>query len=172
MVDNKYKINILLITTDEQRFDTVGYNNNPHIKTPNLDRLAKEGINFVNHTCSSPICTPSRASILTGQYCRTHGAWDVGYTLGKHPKGLARWLSKNGYNCGIFGKAHFEPELSNFVETMNHNRSYYGFSEFQLTEDNLVGEYLKWLKKHHPDHYQNALKLGNESTSAPYAGYE
>ncbi len=170
MNEKKDKYNLLMITTDEQRFDTLGCNNNPYIKTPNLDRLAKEGINFINHTCSSPICTPSRASILTGQYCRTHGAWDVGYTL-KHPKGLAGWLSKNGYECGIFGKAHFEPELSNFVENMNHDEKYYGFSEFKLTEDNLIGEYLNWMKDHHPDHYQNALKLGNESTSAPYVDY-
>ena len=171
MEDKKQKTNILLITTDEQRFDTLGCNNNSYIKTPNLDRLATEGINFINHTCSSPICTPSRASILTGQYCRTHGAWDVGYTLDKEPIGLAGWLSEKGYECGIFGKAHFEPELSNFVENMDHNEPYYGFSKFQLTEDNLIGEYLKWIKDNHPNYYNNALKLGNESTSAPYVEY-
>lgn len=171
MEDKKHKTNILLITTDEQRFDTLGCNNNSYIKTPNLDRLATEGINFINHTCSSPICTPSRASILTGQYCRTHGAWDVGYTLGKNPDGLAERLFEEGYICGIFGKAHFEPELSKFVENMNHDERYYGFSEFQLTEDNLIGGYLNWVKEHHPNYYNNALKLGNESTSSPYVDY-
>jgi arylsulfatase len=171
MNDKKHELNILLITTDEQRFDTLGCNNNPYIKTPNLDRLVAEGINFINHTCSSPICTPSRASILTGQYCRTHGAWDVGYTLGKDLKGLAGWLSKKRYKCGIFGKAHFEPELSNYVEKLYNKKKYYGFSKFKLTEDNLIGEYLDWMKEHYPHHYQNALKLGNESTSALYVDY-
>ena len=169
--EEKHGINILLITTDEQRFDTLGCNNNPHIKTPNLDRLASEGINFINHTCSSPICTPSRASILTGQYCRTHGAWDVGYTLDNNPDGLTGRLFEEGYICGIFGKAHFEPELSNFVENMNHDEIYYGFSEFRLTEDNLIGDYLNWIKDSHPNYFKKALKLGNESTSAPYVDY-
>ncbi|MFX0135149.1 MAG: sulfatase, partial [Candidatus Hodarchaeota archaeon] len=169
--ENQHKFNVLLITTDEQRFDTLGCNGNKYIKTPNLDRLAKEGINFINHTCSSPICTPSRVSILTGMYSRTHGAWHVGYKLDKKSKGIAKWLSKKGYTCGIFGKAHFEAELSNYAENLDHNKRYYGFTDFHITEDNLVGEYLDWIKDEYPEYYQAALKNGNEQTSSPYRDY-
>jgi arylsulfatase len=89
--------NVLLITADEHRFDVLGCNGNPVVKTPHLDRLAREGINFQNHTCSAPLCTPARASILTGQYPRTHGARQVGYTLDKNKSGLAHWLQMRAF---------------------------------------------------------------------------
>ncbi len=162
------KLNILLITTDEQRFDAIGCNGNDYIRTPNLDRIAREGINFKNHTCSSPICTPARASILTGLYSRTHGAWHVGYNLDKKIIGIPNLLSKQNYISGIFGKAHFEAELSNYAENMNHDKKYYGFNEFAITEDNLVGEYLEYIKEEFPQYYEAALKNGNEQTSNPY----
>src|SRR5437764_6010986 len=63
--------NILWICTDQQRYDTLGCTGNPFVRTPHIDRLAAEGLLFEQAYCQSPLCTPSRASFLTGRYPRT-----------------------------------------------------------------------------------------------------
>ncbi|MDX1982436.1 MAG: sulfatase-like hydrolase/transferase [Bryobacteraceae bacterium] len=60
--------NLLLFRTDQQRYDTIGALGNPHIRTPNLDKLVNDGVAFTNTYCQTPICTPSRASFFTGCY--------------------------------------------------------------------------------------------------------
>ena len=65
--------NIIFLLTDDQRWDTLGVNGNPIIRTPNLDRLAREGVRFDNMFVTTSICATSRASFLTGQYARRHG---------------------------------------------------------------------------------------------------
>ena len=60
--------NILWICTDQQRYDTIGALGNPHVSTPNIDRLVQQGVAFTHAYCQSPICTPSRTSFLTGMY--------------------------------------------------------------------------------------------------------
>ena len=67
-------MNVLLITTDQQRADTIGAYGNPVCKTPNLDRLAEEGTRFDACRTQNPYCQPSRATILTGTYPSTHYA--------------------------------------------------------------------------------------------------
>jgi arylsulfatase A-like enzyme len=98
--------NILFILTDDQRSDTMGCAGNPIIKTPNVDRLARDGIRFDRAFVTTPICAASRASILTGTFERTHT-----YTFTKPP--LARpfvdlsypvLLRKAGYRTGFVGK--------------------------------------------------------------------
>lgn len=99
--------NILWFCTDQQRYDTIHALNNPHIHTPNLDRLMAEGIAFTRTYCQSPICTPSRASFLTGCYPSTvHGSmngnehWDEAAPL------VTKLLKDVGYDCGLAGKFH------------------------------------------------------------------
>ncbi|MGY8696817.1 MAG: sulfatase-like hydrolase/transferase, partial [Verrucomicrobiia bacterium] len=60
--------NILWYCTDQQRFDTIGALGNSHVQTPTIDELVKNGVSFTNAYCQSPICTPSRASVMTGLY--------------------------------------------------------------------------------------------------------
>ena len=60
--------NVLMLYTDQQRWDALGVNGNKIIKTPNLDMLAKDGVNFNNCYCQNPVCMPSRISMMTGQY--------------------------------------------------------------------------------------------------------
>ncbi|MCP5267204.1 MAG: sulfatase-like hydrolase/transferase [Burkholderiaceae bacterium] len=100
--------NILLITSDQQRHDCYGFEN-PHIRTPHLDRLASQGTRF--SACITPnlVCQPSRASILTGQLPLTHGVWDNGVDLDPAlgEAGFAGTLARSGYQTAFIGKAHF-----------------------------------------------------------------
>lgn len=67
-----HKTNILFIGSDQHRYDCVGANGNSIIKTPSLDRLAAEGMNFTQAYTACPVCTPARASLLTGQWSFKH----------------------------------------------------------------------------------------------------
>ena len=65
--------NVLFILTDDQRYDALSCMGHPHLKTPHIDRLASEGLLFKNHFCTTSLCSPSRASILSGLYAHAHG---------------------------------------------------------------------------------------------------
>jgi len=100
--------NILLITSDQQRADCYGFEN-PAVRTPHVDRLARQGTRF--RSCITPnlVCQPSRASILTGLLPLTHGVWDNGVDLDPETGrlGFAGTLARAGYRTGFIGKAHF-----------------------------------------------------------------
>ena len=100
------KPNIIFILTDDQRWDALGFSGNNIIQTPEMDRLASEGIYFQNAFVTTPICAASRASLLTGLYERTHG-----YTFGPNElqeayaaNSYPMQLKKAGYKTGFFGK--------------------------------------------------------------------
>ena len=99
--------NILLITSDQQHWNTLGRYFS-ELKTPHLDRLADSGLAVRRAYCTNPTCTPSRASILTGQYPSRHGAWSLGTKLDEGAETLPRWLSRAGYDSALIGKAHFQ----------------------------------------------------------------
>ncbi len=99
--------NILWFCTDQQRFDTVQALGNPHIKTPNLDRLAAEGVAFTHAFCQSPICTPSRASFLTGRYpANVRACMNGNEEWGEGAPLITKLLADKGYDCGLSGKFH------------------------------------------------------------------
>ncbi|MEM1151514.1 MAG: sulfatase-like hydrolase/transferase [Pseudomonadota bacterium] len=100
--------NILLISSDQHRADCMGHEGR-RVKTPHLDQLAQEGTRFVNCITPTVVCQPARASILTGQLCRTHGVHDNGIDLDPAigARGFAGTLAGAGYDTAYFGKAHF-----------------------------------------------------------------
>lgn len=100
--------NILLITSDQQHWNTIGKHFS-EIQTPNLDRLAKQGMLFRRAYCPNPTCTPSRASILTGQYASRHGAWSLGTRLPESAVTMGDCFNNAGYDTALIGKAHFQP---------------------------------------------------------------
>lgn len=102
-----HRPNILWICTDQQRFDTIHALGNPHLRTPHLDRLVAEGAAFTHAYCQSPICTPSRASFLTGMYPSRVRACGNGndYWAGAAPL-VTKLLADAGYDCGLSGKLH------------------------------------------------------------------
>ena len=105
---NMKRPNILLITSDQQRADCNGFEN-PHIRTPHIDSLARQGTRFAACITPNLVCQPSRASILTGLLPLTHGVWDNGVDLDARigAEGFAGTLALAGYQTAFLGKAHF-----------------------------------------------------------------
>ncbi|MDR6551110.1 sulfatase-like hydrolase/transferase [Paenibacillus qinlingensis] len=102
------KPNILLITSDQQHWNTIGAFN-PELSTPNLDRLVNEGTTFTRAYCPNPTCTPTRSSIITGQYPSQHGAWTLGTKLLEDRHTVGEDFKKADYRTALVGKAHFQP---------------------------------------------------------------
>jgi len=98
---------VLWICTDQQRWDTIHALGNPHIRTPNLDRLVASGVAFTGAHCQTPICTPSRACFLTGRYPSTvHGCMNGNESWSGAAPLVTRLLADAGYDCGLAGKLH------------------------------------------------------------------
>ena len=98
--------NILVILLDDLRWDTLGYAGHPHVKTPQIDRIANEGVNFRNAFCTTSLCSPSRASLLSGVYAHTHG---VTNNFTEFPTGMnsfPKMLQQVGYATAYVGKYH------------------------------------------------------------------
>ncbi len=118
--------NILLITTDQQRYDTTGPMAPAFIRTPHLGHLEREGISFTSTYSDAPICVPSRVSLMTGKYVSTHGMTSIGRTsdvIGRHGTLPAR-MRQLGYQTAAIGKMHFGPQ-----------RVRHGFDEMILPDD-------------------------------------
>lgn len=105
---NKSRPNIIYVFSDQHRKDATGFNGNPDVLTPNLDDLAKESINFVNAVSGTPVCSPYRASLLTGLYPQTHGIFMNDLCLEKHGKTLADCFNEAGYATAYIGKWHLD----------------------------------------------------------------
>ena len=121
--------NVVLVMTDDQCYGDMGCHGNDKIKTPNLDRLHEESLRFTNfYVC--PVCSPTRASLMTGRYNYRTGAIDtyIGRSM-MHPDEttLAEILARNGYQTGIFGKWHLGDNYplramdQGFAESLVHN---------------------------------------------------
>ena len=184
----KKRPNILLITSDQQRADCFGFENR-HVRTPHLDRLAKNGTRF--NACITPnlVCQPSRASMLTGLLPLTHGVWDNGVDLDPRvgEQGFAGTLARAGYSTAFFGKAHFATKAT-FAPTGTPEcmRSYDKFGDkwrgpymgFQHTELIVLGHfnnpmpqeippmghYERWLLARGDQNEMLALATGSDGT--------
>jgi len=102
----KKKPNVLFIISDQHNAKVLGHKNHPDVKTPNLDRMAEKGVRFDNAITQNPICTPSRVSWLSGQYCHNHGYYALS---GPTPRGLPTVLGhfrQAGYRTAAIGKIH------------------------------------------------------------------
>ena len=110
-----------MIFCDELRQDALGCYGNPAgpMRTPHMDSLAETGTLFENCFCNSPVCVPSRTSLITGLYPEDTAVYDneaayPGYTLEKVPVSFPEVLAQNGWHTASFGKTHLPPELQPF----------------------------------------------------------
>lgn len=101
----KKQPNIIFVLTDDQRYDELGFMN-PVIDTPNMDKMATEGAHFENAFVTTALCSPSRASILTGQYMHNHGVVDNNKPPKPGTKFFGSYLQEAGYNTAFVGKWH------------------------------------------------------------------
>lgn len=120
------KPNIILITTDQQRYDTVGPDRPDFLRTPHYDHLCRDGITFTKAYADCPLCVPARTSIMTGKYGLNHGLLTNGQTSSVmgHTETLPAALRAEGYQTAAIGKMHFGPE-----------RVRHGFEEMILPAD-------------------------------------
>ena len=101
------KPNFLFLISDDHAGYVLGCDGNSRVRTPNLDRLAAEGVRFASHYCNSPVCTPSRQSFFTGQLPHAAGVTVLATPLSDSKPTLAKQLKGAGYATGLFGKMHF-----------------------------------------------------------------
>ena len=116
--------------TDDQGWGQTGYYNHPILETPNLDDMAKNGIRFDRFYASAPVCSPTRASVLTGRSNDRTGVLTHGYALRTQEKTIAQALKKTGYSTGHFGKWHLNGLRGPGVPILkddNHNPGKFGF---------------------------------------------
>lgn len=100
------KPNIILVMTDDQGWGQTGYMNHPILKTPNLDTMSKNGLTFERFYAGGPVCSPTRATVLTGRTHDRTGVFDHGYALRLQEKTLSQALKNAGYATAHFGKWH------------------------------------------------------------------
>lgn len=118
--------NLLMITHDQQRADCLGYYGNRVIRTPNIDRLASQGIRFDQHYVQTPQCVPSRVSLATGRYPHVHRTPTNLYRLPESERSLARILNEQGYHTATVGELPFAPRhyLGGFQELVASGREH------------------------------------------------
>lgn len=124
------KPNIVIVFIDDQGYQDLGCFGSPNIKTPNIDNMATEGMKFTNFYVAASVCSPSRASLLTGRYPERNGVLRVLFpnqTTGLNPKEvtIAEMLKKSGYSTSCIGKWHLGDKAA-FLPTNQGFDSYYG----------------------------------------------
>ncbi len=143
------KPNILFICTDQQRFDSLGCYGASWVDTPNLDRLASQGVLFENCYVNNPICTPSRASIFTGKHLPGHGVYKLHDILPREEILFTERLKEEGYTTALFGKLHVSGRL--YEEAQRHPHD--GFDTYQwcmeasISMNSPFNGYARWLKE-------------------------
>jgi arylsulfatase A-like enzyme len=110
------KPNLVYVFADQWRAHATGYAGDPNVHTPNLDRLAGQSVNFANAVSCCPVCTPYRASLMTGQYPLTNGLFLNDLRLGNHAVSIAQVYSEAGYDTAYIGKWHLDgPARSSYI---------------------------------------------------------
>ncbi len=142
--------NILLLYTDQQRWDALGANGNREIITPNLDALAARGANFTRCFVQNPVCMPSRISMLSGRYPSSLGITHMGVPVPEDIVTLPRILKGYGYRTANIGKLHFLPH-ANRDHRLPHPS--YGFDRLEIADEPGVYEdaYRAWVRRQAPE---------------------
>lgn len=160
--------NVLLIVTDQQRFDSLGAYGSKVVPTPNLDALAEDGATFDNCYVNCTICTPSRASIWTGKSMIGHGVSTVHDILPDGEQLFPEHLRRLGYETALFGKLH----VSGRVYEREHRHPHDGFDIYEYgmsphAQGGMYNSYQSWLQSNHPSVASELRDKGRNMGSFP-----
>lgn len=183
---NPERLNVLLITSDQQHWNTLGCLN-PEVRTPNLDRLAEQGTLYPRAYCPNPTCSPTRASMITGQYPSQHGCWSLGTKLPETAHTFGDDLTRAGYRTALAGKAHFQPlrgteefpslEAYPTLQDLDFWREFhgpfYGFERVELarnhTDEAHVGQhYVLWMLEKGFDRWRECFQKPTGTAEKQY----
>ena len=174
--------NILLITTDQMRYDALGCNGGKVANTKNIDRLSTEGINYRRAHNQNVVCMPARATIITGQHVRSHGVRMNGMSMPEERHTIAHHLKEHGYNTALLGKAHFEPWLGspgdffeNRMASENSTGPHRGFDHMELANHFFEGhshydKYMDAYPEQKKAFYQMIINKGQNTASKGETG--
>ena len=133
--------NVIFILSDDHRYDFMGFTGKvPDLKTPNMDHLALDGAHFQNAFVSTALCSPSRASILTGQYAHTHTIVDNQAPMPVDLKFFPQYLQHNGYATAFIGKWHMGDEDDQPQKGFDHWVSFRGQGDYYNPTLNVDGD--------------------------------
>ncbi len=149
------KPNIVFVFADQWRAQSTGYAGNPDVKTPNLDKLALEGVCFSNAVSTSPVCTPYRAMLLTGKYVLKNGMFMNDVSLEPDSESFAKLFKRQGYHTAYIGKWHLDGN---------------GRSSFIPKERRQGFDYWKVLECSHS--YNNSKYWGNDNELHTWEAYD
>jgi arylsulfatase A-like enzyme len=143
------------------RYDALGCNGGTVARTPVIDGLAARGVRYTRAHNQNVVCMPARATMVTGQYVRTHGVWMNGVPLPVDAPSVARYLHDyGGYRTALIGKAHFEPFMDpertfyeNRMARLGETGPHRGFEHMELAAHSGRGvwHYSRWLAGHYPE---------------------
>jgi arylsulfatase A-like enzyme len=134
-MEKRKRPNILWYCTDQQRSDTIHSLGNKNIKTPELDNLIANGTAFTQAYCQCPVCTPSRASFLTGRYPATNHVHRNGNAhFPENEVLVTKLFAEAGYTCGLVGKLHIAGAQGRVEPRADDGYSYYNWSHHPYPE--------------------------------------
>jgi arylsulfatase A-like enzyme len=188
----KKKMNVLFLLSDQHRADHMSCAGHKILKTPNLDRLANDGVRFTNAYCTNPMCMPNRATLLTGYYPNVHGVRSNGMRLSEDMPTITQTLVERGWHTVGIGKFHHQfdcppykrntkkspesfydwvfPDDNEFSPTgENFPIPYYNYQEVEMVLGHgtaLAGHYMDWLEEKSPKHVETMKKRWNNLDAA------
>ncbi len=148
--------NVVFLLTDQWRLQDLGYAGNAQVQTPNIDRLAGESTNFTHAISGWPLCSPWRASLLTGQYPLTHGVFTNDLPIGSDPVGMGDAFKRAGYDTACIGKWHANGQ---------------GRTSYIPPERRLGFDYFKVLECTH-DYNRSEYYAGDDDEKRVWDGYD
>jgi arylsulfatase A-like enzyme len=161
--------NLVIMMCDDQRADAMSCAGNPVIKTPNMDRLAKEGMRFTHAFVTNALCAPSRATLLSGLYSHANGVADnFGRAVPADIKLLPDYLRAAGYEVAFCGKSHMKNALRD--RTWDY---YFGYKDQGRYVDPIIAEGVDGKDKVYPGYMddvvtEHALKWMKQPRSKPF----
>ncbi len=156
-------VNIIFLLADQWRAQDVGFMGNDHVRTPHLDKLAEKSIVLQNAISGCPVCSPYRASLMTGQYPLTHGVFYNDKPLKPTGRTLGECFKDAGYNTAYIGKWHINGHEKG--ETTAHGRS------TPVPQDRRFG-FDYWRVSECTHDYNNSIYFDNANQQHTWDGYD